>query len=511
MEENNDTPLSYQDLLNQLGPYDPKLDLSGYQYPALDLLPESLRSSFLGMQHDYSKYKMPLLLSGTGNVVVRDLYHHPNILLAGTIASGKTQFIYNQIITWLYNFHPTELKLVICRSKPVDYNSIAKIERHFLSKLPAEESPIAQGRQVLHTINSLIIECDQRLDSFQNAGVKTIEDYNDKFVNRALNPEQGHRYLSNIVLIMDDLQTFLNEETTNSLISLTQKNLYTGIYLIAATSQIMSRSITPQLRANFSVRLAMRLMSQNESRKILYRVGAEKLNPPGELLYEQGEKLVKGIQPFIDYATIQSICDFIGSQRGYPTAWLLPTYLEEPKALADFDIRDRDSMFEEAARLIVMHQQGSTSLIQRKLKLGYNRAGLIINQLEATGIVGLFEGSKPREVLFSDEYSLEQYLETLRNDDTTRIPIVSRSTKIDGDINKVQNKVSDSKQKTQVANENNFQTSASSPILIKGVSPSPPDNSSKVQAYIVVGILVAIVALIVFLMGGWEGLLKWLR
>lgn len=427
MEEKDESPLRSQDLLQQFGSYDPKLDLSGYQYPTLDLLPESLRSLFQKVQDEYPKYKMPIFLSGEDNIPPRDLYHHPNVLLAGTIASGKTQFIYNQIIAWLYSFHPAELKLVICRSKPVDYNSLLKLERHFLAKLPAEQSPIAERGLVSSTITSLVIECTQRLDLFRKAGVKTIEDYNDLFVRRKLNPEEGHRYLPNIVLIMDDLQTWLDEKTSDALISLTQQNLYTGIYLIAVTSQIMARNITPQLRANFSIRLSMKLMSQNESRKILDRVGAEKLKPPGELLYLQGESLKKGVQPFIDYPTIQSICDFIGLQRGYPSAYHLPVYLEAPTSTSDIELSERDVLFEEAARLIVMHQQGSTSLIQRKLKIAYNRAGRIIDQLEAAGIIGPFEGFKVREVLYPDEHSLEQYLETLRNDnDRIRFPIAPK-------------------------------------------------------------------------------------
>jgi len=503
-QEENLNPSS-EDLRSQYGPYDPKLDLSEYKYPPADLLPEVLRPLFTKVQEDYPQYKMPLFLSGTESPKVRDLYDHPNVLLAGTIASGKTQFIYNQIIGWLYNFHPSELKLAICRSKPVDYNSIIKTERHFLAKLQAEQTPIAEDRQVQQTINGLLIECQQRLDLFQDAGVKTIVDYNSLFVRRELNPEQGHRYLPNVVLIMDDMQTFLDEETTKSLIALTRQNLYTGIYFIAATSQIMSRNITPQLRANFSIRLAMKLMSQNESRKILDRVGAEKLSPPGELIYEQGERLVKGFQPFLDYNTIQSICDFIGLQRGYPSAYLLPTYVDALEPI-EFDLRDRDPLFEEAARLIVMHQQGSTSLIQRKLKLGYNQAGRIVDQLEAAGIVGPFEGSKAREVLYPDEYSLEQYLETLRNTDVPAIPCVSKPPEFDFEISKAQDKATDSPQKKISTKRSTLKNSTHSATL----KSMPPDDSvSKAQTNLVMWVFIAIVALIIYLISGWERLVKW--
>lgn len=420
MDNEKNRNISSEDLLHEFGPYDAKLDLSEYQYPPTDRLPEVLR--------------------------------------------------------------------------------------HFLATLPAEQTPIAEGKQVLHTINGLVIECHQRLNLFQYAGVKTITDYNNLFVRRELNPEQGHRYLPNIVLIMDDMQTFLDEETTKSLIALTQQNLYTGIYLIAATSQIMSRNITPQLRANFSIRLAMKLMSQNESRKILDHVGAEKLNPPGELLHEQGDRLVKDFQPLIDYNTIQSICNFIGLQRGYPSAYLLPTYVDDLEEPIEFDLCDRDPLFEEAARLIVMHQQGSTSLIQRKLKLGYNQAGRIVDQLEAAGIVGPFEGSKAREVLYPDEYSLEQYLETLRNTDVPAIPCVSKPPEFDFEISKAQDKATDSPQKKISTKRSTLKNSTHSATL----KSMPPDDSvSKAQTNLVMWVFIAIVALIIYLISGWERLVKW--
>lgn len=417
MEAPNEKQPNSDDLLRDYGAYDPKLDLESYVYPPLDLLPESLHGFMQDIREQGGTYTLPLLLDGSENPVLRELYHQPNVLLAGTIASGKTQFIYNQLLYWLYMRHPAELKFVICRSKPVDYNSVAKVERHFSAKLPDAESAIAEGRQVLNTINALTIECDVRLDLFRSAGVKNIQDYNTAFVHRKLNPEEGHRYIPDIVLILDDLSTFLDSETLTGLIRLTQQNLYTGIYVIAVTSQIMSRGISAQLRANFSVRLAMKLMSQGESRKILDKVGAEKLTNAGELLYEEGGKLKKGRQPFIDYQTIMDVAYHIGNQRGYPSAFLLPEYVDE-NADGDswaFDINGRDPKFEEAARLVVMHQQGSTSLIQRKLKMGYNQAGRIIDQLEAAGVVGPFEGSKAREVLYPDEYSLEQFLDAIKD------------------------------------------------------------------------------------------------
>ncbi|WP_309360933.1 DNA translocase FtsK [Sphingobacterium sp.] len=400
-------------LVEQFGVYDEKLDLSSYQYPSLDLFPHQLQPLVEKINRQAAQYKLPLLLSGKENLTFQELYEHPNLLLAGTIASGKTQFIYNQLVMWLYKFHPAQLKLVVCKSKPIDYTACTKLEKHFIAALVGDQSPVIDHNKALPTINALLIECEQRQELFQKAGVKSITDYNNKFVHRTLDPLQGHRYLPDIVLIMDDLQTFLDDDTIRSLIVLTQKNLYTGIYLLAVTSQIMARNISPQLRANFSLRIGMKLMSQNESKKILDRIGAEKLTSSGQLVYERGEKLMKGHQPYLDYLYLSSICEYIGRQRGYPAPYLLPEYrfVENPPVI--FDPKDKDQLFEDAARLIVMNQQASTSLIQRKLVISYNRAGRIIDQLEAAGVVGPFEGSKPREVLFPDEYALEQYLEKL--------------------------------------------------------------------------------------------------
>ena len=503
MEEHNGEPLNVEDLLRRVGPYDPKLDLSGYQYPPIDLLPEQMR---LLLQHFREKaFTLPLLLNVEPNAVFRELYHHPNVLLAGTIAAGKTQFIYNQLISWLYIYHPAELKWVICRSKPIDYNAIAKLERHFLAKLPSEPTVIAEGRQVVKTIDGLAMECDARLALFREAGVKTIRDYNDRFVNRRLNPEEGHRYLPNIVLILDDLYTFLDAETLTSLVRLTQQNLYTGIYLIAVTSQIMARNISPQLRANFSVRVAMKLMSQNESRKILDRVGAEKLSGAGEVLYEESGKLQKGTQPLIDYETITAISEFIASQRGYPSAMLLPEFVEDSALhLTDFDLNDRDSMFEEAARLVVLHQQGSTSLIQRKLKVGYERSGRIIDQLEAAGIVGPFEGSKAREVLFPDEYSLAQFLGGLNNGDTKENGTPETET-VKANGGPVLPKQVNDKPTSIRATKSNPVTAAKSSKKI------PPSKEDKKIAKVIVWIIVVFVGLLIYLTGGWDGLLNWLK
>ncbi len=405
-------------LLNTYGPYDHRLDLSSYSYPNLDMIPNELKLFFSQIRTVGSSLQMPILLSGGDSPKFIDIYQYPNVLIAGTTGFGKTQFIYNQIVSWIFTKHPSELKMVICRNKVVDYNFANKLERHFGSKPANLTNVLVEPQNFGITIEGLKLECDARLYLFANAGVKNIKDYNNLFVRRKLNPEDGHRFIPDIVLIIDDLSNFINSESVSALIQLSQQNLYTGIYILAATNQINARSISSQLRANFSMRISMKLMSQSESRKILDKSGAEKLIFPGEMLYIDKGNIKKSKQPYIDYATIESISSFIGDQKGYSSAFLLPEIIDHSTFKQPaFDFNERDPLFEEAARLIVTHQQGSTSLIQRRMKLGYNRTGRIIDQLESYGIVGPFEGGKAREVLYPDEYSLEQFLKTLNKDE----------------------------------------------------------------------------------------------
>jgi S-DNA-T family DNA segregation ATPase FtsK/SpoIIIE len=259
---------------------------------------------------------------------------------------------------------------------------------------------------------------DQRYDLLKNAQVRNLKEYNSKFINRRLNPEEGHRFLPFIVLIVDefaDLMMTAGKEVETPIARLAQLARAVGIHLVIATQRPSVNIITGTIKANFPARLAFRVLSKVDSRTILDAGGADQLIGRGDMLLATGSDLIRIQCAFVDTPEVDQISDFIGSQRGYPSAFFLPEYVDESsEGNPDFDLDDRDSMFEEAARLIVMHQQGSTSLIQRKLKLGYNRAGRIIDQLEAAGIVGPFEGSKAREVLYPDEYSLEQYLETLR-------------------------------------------------------------------------------------------------
>jgi S-DNA-T family DNA segregation ATPase FtsK/SpoIIIE len=267
---------------------------------------------------------------------------------------------------------------------------------------------------VIYTLNSLCIEMDNRLSLLKSGGCRNLREYNTKFVKRILNPEKGHRYLPYIVLIIDemaDLMVTAGKEIETPVARLAAVSRATGIHLVLATQRPSVNVITGTIKANFPARLSFRVTSKIDSRTILDAGGAEQLVGLGDMLYSHGSELVRLQGPYIDTLEVERICEFVGSQRGYETAYILPEYIgEETDAPNSADLGDRDKMFDEAARLIVRHQQGSTSLIQRKLKLGYNRAGRLIDQLEAAGIVGPFEGSKAREVLVQDEYALEQLL-----------------------------------------------------------------------------------------------------
>ncbi|GAA4142504.1 DNA translocase FtsK [Sphingobacterium kyonggiense] len=514
-------PISANDLVEKFGEYDPKLDLSGYQYPTLDLLKEygsgkitinqqelegnknriveTLRNYSIEIEHikatigptvtlyeiipkpgvriskiknleddialslaalgiriiapmpgkgtigievpsstpemvsmrsilateKYQKTDMdlPIALGKTisNEVYIADLAKMPHLLVAGATGQGKSVGINAILTSLLYKKHPAELKFVLVDPKKVELSLFKKIERHFLAKLPNEdEAIITDTKNVVNTLNSLCIEMDQRYDLLKNAQVRNLKEYNAKFINRRLNPEEGHRFLPFIVLIIDefaDLIMTAGKEVETPIARLAQLARAIGIHLVIATQRPSVNIITGTIKANFPARLAFRVLSKTDSRTILDSGGADQLIGRGDMLLSTGSDLIRIQCAFVDTPEVDQISDFIGGQRGYPSAHLLPEYVGESGeggASSDFDMDSRDSMFEEAARLIVMHQQGSTSLIQRKLKLGYNRAGRIIDQLEAAGIVGPFEGSKAREVLYPDEYSLEQYLETLR-------------------------------------------------------------------------------------------------
>lgn len=384
----------------------------------------SMRSVLATEKFQHTDMDLPIALGKTisNEVFIADLAKMPHLLVAGATGQGKSVGINAILTSLLFKKHPAELKFVLVDPKKVELSLFRKIERHFLAKLPDEEDAIiTDTKKVINTLNSLCIEMDHRYDLLKNAGVRNLKEYNSKFIARKLNPEEGHKYMPFIVLVVDefaDLMMTAGKEVEAPIARLAQLARAVGIHLVIATQRPSVNIITGTIKANFPARLAFRVLSKVDSRTILDSGGADQLIGRGDMLLSTGSDLIRIQCAFVDTPEVDDISEYIGNQRGYSSAFLLPEYVDEnaESGPGDIDLDDRDSMFEEAARLIVMHQQGSTSLIQRKLKLGYNRAGRIIDQLEAAGIVGPFEGSKAREVLYPDEYALETYLETLKKD-----------------------------------------------------------------------------------------------
>ncbi len=369
-----------------------------------------------------SDYELPVVLGKTisNEVYVVDLAKMPHILMAGATGQGKSVGINVILASLIYKKHPSQLKFVLVDPKKVELSLFNKLERHFLAELPGSEEPIiTDTKTVVNTLNSLTIEMDARYDLLKDAGTRNIKEYNTKFVSRKLNPEKGHRFLPYIVLVIDelaDLMMMAGKEIEAPIARLAQLARAIGIHLVVATQRPSVNVITGVIKANFPARLSFRVTSKIDSRTILDTGGADQLVGMGDMLFSQGSDIIRLQCAFIDTPEVEKVCEFIGSQRGYESAYMLPEYEgDEAGDKVDVDLDDRDVLFDEAARLIVRHQQGSTSLIQRKMKLGYNRAGRLIDQLEAAGIVGPFEGSKAREVLIPDEYSLEQLLSELKD------------------------------------------------------------------------------------------------
>jgi S-DNA-T family DNA segregation ATPase FtsK/SpoIIIE len=381
----------------------------------------SMRSVLSTEKWQNNTMDLPIALGKTisNEVFIADLAKMPHLLVAGATGQGKSVGINAILVSLLYKKHPAELKFVLVDPKKVELTLFRKIERHFLAKLPDEaDAIITDTKKVVNTLNSLCMEMDQRYDLLKDAQVRNLKEYNQKFINRKISDPEKHRYLPFIVLIIDefaDLMMTAGKEVEMPIARIAQLARAVGIHLVIATQRPSVNVITGTIKANFPARLAFRVLSKIDSRTILDAGGADQLIGRGDMLLSTGSDLIRLQCAFVDTPEVEKISDFIGNQRGYPTAMLLPEYVGEGEASSskEYDPDNRDPMFEEAARLIVMHQQGSTSLIQRKMKLGYNRAGRIIDQLEAAGIVGPFEGSKAREVLYPDEYSLERHLEAL--------------------------------------------------------------------------------------------------
>ena len=364
---------------------------------------------------------LPIVLGKTisNEVFVADLAKMPHLLMAGATGQGKSVGLNMILASLIYKKHPSQLKFVLVDPKKVELTLFNKIERHFLAKLPgSEEAIITDTKKVIHTLNSLCIEMDNRYNLLKEAGARNLKEYNAKFIARKLNPDKGHYFMPYIVLVIDELADLMmtaGKEIETPIARLAQLARAIGIHLVVATQRPSVNVITGTIKANFPARLSFKVTSKIDSRTILDAGGADQLIGMGDMLLSHGSEMTRIQCAFLDTPEVEAICDWIGAQKGYSDAYLLPEFVGEDGegSLSSVDLSDRDPLFDEAARLIVMHQQGSTSLIQRKLKLGYNRAGRIVDQLEAAGIVGSFEGSKAREVLVQDEASLERLLNSL--------------------------------------------------------------------------------------------------
>lgn len=390
----------------------------GIEVPNKNSTIVSMRSVIASKKFQASEMHLPIAIGKTisNETFVVDLAKMPHLLMAGATGQGKSVGLNAVLTSLLYKKHPAEVKFVLVDPKKVELTLFNKIERHYLAKLPDEaEAIITDNTKVINTLNSLCIEMDNRYEMLKNALCRNIAEYNTKFKARKLNPNDGHHFLPYIVLVVDefaDLIMTAGKEVETPVARLAQLARAIGIHLIIATQRPSVNVITGIIKANFPARIAFRVSSKIDSRTILDAGGADQLIGRGDMLYTQGNDMIRIQCAFVDTPEVERIVDFIGAQKAYPDAYLLPEYVgEESGTSLDIDISDRDKLFKDAAIVIVTAQQGSASLLQRKLKLGYNRAGRIIDQLEAAGIVGPFEGSKARQVLVTDLIALDQHLE----------------------------------------------------------------------------------------------------
>jgi S-DNA-T family DNA segregation ATPase FtsK/SpoIIIE len=394
----------------------------GIEVPNKNSTIVSMKSVLASKNYQEAEMELPIALGKniSNETYVVDLAKMPHLLMAGATGQGKSVGLNAVLTSLLYKKHPSEVKFVLVDPKKVELTLFNKIERHYLAKLPdTDEAIITDNKAVIKTLNSLCIEMDNRYEMLKNAMCRNIKEYNTKFKQRKLNPDSGNIFLPYIVLIIDefaDLIMTAGKEVETPIARLAQLARAVGIHLIIATQRPSVNVITGIIKANFPARIAFRVTSKIDSRTILDSGGADQLIGKGDMLYTQGNELVRIQCAFVDTPEINKITDFIGSQKAYSTAHELPEYIgEESSSSLDNNIEDRDVLFKEAAEIIVIAQQGSASLLQRKMKLGYNRAGRIIDQLEAAGIVGTFEGSKAREVLIPDIASLNAFLENEKN------------------------------------------------------------------------------------------------
>jgi S-DNA-T family DNA segregation ATPase FtsK/SpoIIIE len=381
-----------------------------------------MRSVLASKKFQDCDFQLPVILGKTisNEIFVADLAKMPHLLMAGATGQGKSVGLNSILVSLLYKKHPAYVKFVLVDPKKVELTLFNKIERHFLAKLPGDgDAIITDNHKVINTLNSLCVEMDNRYKLLQDALARNIIEYNNKFLSRKLNPNDGHRFLPYIVVVIDevaDLMMTAGKEIEMPIARLAQLARAIGIHLILATQRPSVNVITGMIKANFPARIAFRVSSKIDSRTILDANGADQLIGRGDLLYSGGNEVIRLQCPFVDTPEVERIVDFIGEQRAFPTAYVLPEVKEEGGVLSGdgLDSGDWDPMFEDAARVVVLNQVGSTSMIQRKLKIGYNRAGRLMDQLEDAGIVGGNNGSKARQVLLTDEHSLDQFLSNLR-------------------------------------------------------------------------------------------------
>ena len=380
----------------------------------------SMRSVISSAKFQNAEMELPIAMGKTisNETFVVDLAKMPHLLMAGATGQGKSVGLNAVLTSLIYKKHPAEVKFVLVDPKKVELNIYSKIERHYLAKLPdTEEAIITDNTKVINTLNSLCIEIDNRYELLKNGMCRNLKEYNKKFKERKLNPKDGHSFLPYIILVVDefaDLIMTAGKEVETPIARLAQLARAIGIHLIIATQRPSVNVITGIIKANFPARVAFRVTSKIDSRTILDSGGADQLIGRGDMLFTQGNELTRIQCAFVDTPEVERLASYVGAQRGYADAHLLPEYIsEENTSNLDIDASDRDALFREAAEVIVTAQQGSASLLQRKLKLGYNRAGRIIDQMEAAGVVGPFEGSKARQVLISDLASLDRLI----NDD----------------------------------------------------------------------------------------------
>ncbi|OAV64960.1 Stage III sporulation protein E [Bacteroidales bacterium Barb4] len=390
----------------------------GIEVPNKDPQIVSMQSILASRRFQETKFDLPVALGKTitNEIFIFDLCKMPHLLVAGATGQGKSVGLNAIITSLLYKKHPSELKFVLVDPKMVEFSIYSEIERHYLAKLPdSDKAIITDFTKVIHTLNSLCIEMDDRYDLLMKAHTRNIKEYNDKFRSRRLNPEKGHRYMQYIVVIIDefgDLIMTAGKEIELPIARIAQKARAVGIHMVIATQRPSTNIITGTIKANFPARIAFRVSSMIDSRTILDSPGANQLIGRGDLLFSQGSEMTRVQCAFIDTPEVEQVSAYIGEQTGFATAHLLPEYTAEgdgDKSNA-VDMSDLDPLFADSARLLVIQQQGSTSLIQRKFSIGYNRAGRLMDQLEKAGIVGPFEGSKARQVLIQDEHTLEQKL-----------------------------------------------------------------------------------------------------